>query len=280
MQSPLVSPDWLNNQLQNPNLIVLDASVEKAITGESLDPQRKFISGAIKFDLENVFSDLSSSQPNTIPQIKEFTEQVGDLGINNDSVVVIYDSRGMYSSPRAWWIFRTMGHQQVYVLDGGLPAWLKHNYPVQAEHSPAKGGESYCADFQADKLRSAEQVLNSTSDQQVAIIDVRSAARFAGTAPEPREGLRSGRIPSSFNLPYANVLQDGAFLPEEELRKVFADHGIEPKQQAVFSCGSGMTACIVMLAAELIGWRNLSVYDGSWTEWGMDAELPIETANS
>jgi len=280
MQSPLVSPDWLNNQLQNPNLIVLDASVEKAITGEPLDPQRKFISGAIKFDLENVFSDLSSSQPNTIPQIKEFTEQVGDLGINNDSVVVIYDSRGMYSSPRAWWIFRTMGHKQVYVLDGGLEAWLQHDYPIQAELSAAMGGESYCADFQTDKLRSAKQVLKSTSDQQVAIIDVRSAARFAGTAPEPREGLRSGRIPSSFNLPYANVLQDGAFLPEKELRKVFADHGIEPKQQAVFSCGSGMTACIVMLAAELIGWQNLSVYDGSWTEWGMDAELPIETANS
>lgn len=276
-KSPIVSPQWLNENLDNPNLVILDASVYKAVTGVPLDPDRKYLPGAIQFDLENVFSDFESDQTNAIPKPEIFAEQAKALGINSDSVIVIYDARGVYSSPRAWWIFKSMGHQAVYVLDGGLGAWERSAYATKASLSIATGVGNFSAAYQAHHVADSVQVLANIDQENIAVVDVRSKARFLGLEAEPRAGIRAGHIPSSFNLPYPSVLKQGMYRSAEELREIFNKSGINQQQQFTFSCGSGMTACIVLLAAEAIGYHNNAVYDGSWSEWGADHSLPIET---
>jgi thiosulfate/3-mercaptopyruvate sulfurtransferase len=270
VSSPIVTPEWLLTNIQHPDLIVLDASLGSTVNslGDQLNFSNIRIPGSVFFDLENKFSDRSSKLPHMmIPEI-DFTSQAQLLGIKNDSQIVIYDSKGNYSSPRVRWMFKAMGHSNVAVLDGGLPAWVNAGFSTEIveKNNPTLGN------FQArhQNLQFCDQGLISKAigDDDSIIIDARPEGRFLGLIPEPRTNLRSGNIPSSVNIPFENVLKGVRFHNIETLQTIFKAKVNSNNQRLIFSCGSGITACIVALAAEISGYSNITVYDGSWCEWG------------
>ncbi len=240
--------------------------------------QPVFIPGARKLDLERDFCDLNSTMVHACPTEEQFTSEARKLGINADSLVVIYDNQGVYSAPRAWWIFQAMGHENAFVLDGGLPKWLAEGREVvdRVAAEPAKPG-NIIGIFQPNRICDSSYLVEAQNAAQVTVVDARSAERFAGTAPEPREGVRSGHIPGSKNLPFALVLDEHTFKSAEQLNAIFAQTLPPDNQQTAFSCGSGVTACILLLASVIAGYENNVLYDGSWTDWGSNASLPVAT---
>lgn len=275
----LVSSKWLNRQLQdmNDNLVILDATM--APIGVTLNPDEKHrIPTAQFYDIENQFSDLSSSLPHTIPTQTQFEDNVTKLGITNNSTVVIYDDIGVYSAARAWWMFKYFGHQEVFVLNGGLPLWMKHGHQTLNSSSaatqpePASSNTHYRANVSPQWIASASEVLTKFSDPKVMIIDARSKDRFDGIVPEPRKGLRQGHIPNAFNIPYTICMKEHQLLSKDEmlarLRECTGQTNLPQETPMIFSCGSGITACIPMLALYQAGFTNLAVYDGSWSDWG------------
>ena len=276
-ESALVDVDWLFRHLADENLVVLDASVPPVVPGfASYNCENKFtaIAGARRFDYDQQVCKPNSALPHMMPSAVLFQEKVRALGINNEDTLVVYDDVGLYASPRAWWMFKAMGHENVFVLDGGLPAWLADAYPVNDALAEAPGPGNFAAAEQEGLFCDFEIVLAAIDDKQKQIIDARSAGRFAGTAPEPRPGVRGGHMPSARNLPFPDVLEGGRLRPPEELRRLFIER-VTPEQQVITSCGSGITACVLTLAAWELGYRNLSVYDGSWAEWGAPSHLPV-----
>lgn len=267
----IVDVDWLKVHLNDSNLILLDASAATA-SGKVSDLDAIKIVGARSFDLKNVFSDANSKFPNTLPTPVNFQEACQNLGINSNSKVVVYDNLGVYWSPRVWWMFNAMGHKDIAVLDGGLPEWVAQGFPIEDKNdtTPKKG--NFIATFNKKMLVKFTDVLENTKNTTALLIDARSNGRFNGTEPEPRKDLRSGHIPKSINIPYESVLRHGKFKSSEELKRVFKV--IEKEERPlVFSCGSGITACIILCASELINLPNKkAVFDGSWTEWALSVE--------
>jgi len=275
IDSPLVSVQWLNENLLADNLVVLDASVPPVGSEKTID--MLCIPCARRFDYDQEICDQASPLPHMIPSPDFFTSEVRKLGINQNSVVVVYDDQGIYASPRAWWMFRAMGHEQVAVLDGGLPAWIELGFEVNGslgDYTEKQG--NFTANCLDDLFCDLKKVKEALEDAKYCVLDARSRGRFYGKEPEPRAGLRGGHMPNAKNLPFLEVL-DGFFMkPVGQLKPIFSKL-ISRENEIIFSCGSGLTACILTLAAELAGYQNLSVYDGSWCEWGALNKLPVVT---
>ncbi|MFE8007098.1 sulfurtransferase [Streptomyces sp. NPDC057418] len=271
LPGPLVGADWLAARLGRTGLVVLDASV-----GAHREAGRR-IPGARRFDIDGALSDQGVPLPHTMPGAVRFAEEMRVLGIDDADTAVVYDTAGIYSGPRAWWMLRAMGFDRVAVLDGGLPAWIAAGLPVEDR---APGGDGCTGDFTArprdGMLIDSSAVAEALGDPRAAVLDARSRERFAGTGTEPRPGLRSGHMPGALNLPFDEIQRDGRMLPARELRSVFSALAGD-RERLVVSCGSGVTACVLALGAELAGYREVSVYDGSWSEWGGRSELPVVT---
>ncbi|MEH6445604.1 MAG: sulfurtransferase [Oceanospirillaceae bacterium] len=282
--SPLVSAQWLNEHLNDESLDIFDAS----IIDLPAKTNTAAIAGSQIFDYANVFCDPHATLPNTMPSAERFTQLAQTMGINQHHTIVVYDQKGLFYAPRAWWMFKTMGFEKVYILAGGLPKWLELGYKIDSTTqtitpaSCAKG--DFIANFSQHSWVDSTDVLaaisdtastSSTNDIKPIVIDVRSAARFNAIERESRAGLRSGHIPNSINFPFTTIVSDGELKSAEELQASFNTHMPDKERPYIFSCGSGVTACITLLAASILGYKHLAVYDGSWTDWGSDHNLPV-----
>lgn len=263
----LVTVQWLNEHLLDEDIIILDASLRKNKTGNSVPYLKKGIPNTRYFNISEKFSDLNSPFPNMLPAFDVLETDIQKLGITSDSMVVIYDQNGMYSSPRAWWMFKLLGFDNVYVLDGGFPAWKEEGFQITPIlHNNFKRG-NFKINPNSSLLINYTQMKDNLQSKEYIIVDARSQERFLGNSPEPRPLTKSGHYPGSINIHYNTIVRNGHLKPKEEISNIFNIKEIK-NRSLVFSCGSGITACILYLAAYMYLDNPIAVYDGSWTEWG------------
>ncbi len=275
-KSALISPAELQEALtKNDHLILLDCTIDKV--GQSLqDAPLELLPNSLFFDIEGKFSDPASKLPHTLVSEQVFQRGVRALGVDQDSTVVLYDRWGIYSSPRGWWMFKVMGFNQVYILNGGLPAWKEAKYPLVNSYQENIKNGNFEAHFQKNLYADKEYILAHYRSSEVSIFDARSKGRFNGLVAEPRKGLNGGHIPHSRNLPFEEVLDGVCYKDVAELKRQF-EHFKTMEKEHVFTCGSGITASILAFACYLSGQHNIRVYDGSWSEWGREElNLPTE----
>jgi thiosulfate/3-mercaptopyruvate sulfurtransferase len=275
----VVSTDWLAGQLGRPGVVVVDGSTYLPTSGRDAAAEYAagHLPGAVFFDMEAT-SDPDSPLPHMLPSPDAFAARMTALGIGDDDHVVVYDGSGVnLSAPRVWWMLRAMGHDRVSVLDGGSGKWRREGRPVETavvSRSPAR----FTPRPRHGRVRDLAAMRGLLGGGAEQVVDMRSAGRFAGTEPEPRSGLRGGHIPGSRNLPFHElVAADGTMLPIERLRARVAAAGIEPGRPVVATCGSGVSACALVLALHLLGRDDVAVYDGAWTEWGGRGDTPVAT---
>lgn len=275
----LTETDELESELDAPDLVIVDASWHMPDEGKVARAEyvAEHIPGAIFFDIDEI-ADTKSKLPHMLPPPEKFSSRMRSMGIGDGSRIVIYDSSGLFSAARVWWTFRVMGVDDVSVLNGGLPKWKKEGRPVESGAPVGRTTRHFTARRNADLVRDVSDIKKLVKDKSAEIVDARAPERFVGNAPEPRPGLRSGHIPGAHNLPYGKLLnEDGTLKSAPELERLFADAGVDLSKPVVTSCGSGITASVLALALAQLGHRKTSVYDGSWSEWGADQSLPIET---
>ena len=274
----LVSTAWLAEHLTDPDLRILDASMY--LPGINRDAKAEYnaahIPGARFFDIDDV-SDHGSQLPHMVPPVEKFMSLMRSMGVGDGHQVVVYDGAGLFSAARVWWLFKLMGQNDVAVLDGGFPKWQAEGRPTN-DMPPIIRDRHMMVRRQNHLVKDVTQVASASKIGDYEIIDARSPARFRGEAPEPREGLRSGHIPGSKNVFFQTLLnEDGTLKTPKDIQKIFEDAGVDLQKPAITTCGSGVTAAVLCLGLHLIGKTDYAVYDGSWTEWGQFATLPIAT---
>ncbi len=275
--NPLVPLSWLASRLQDPAVVILDATLPPVGVKPPVDTRARYaakhIPGAIFFDIEEL-SDHTSPLPHMLPPPEVLARSLSALGIGDGMQIVLYEQEGVFSAPRAWWMLKTCGAKQVYLLDGDLRAWSQAGLPTDSA-PVVRPPAVFHAKQNQDALKDFPRMLQLIA-ARAQILDARSAGRFAGIAPEPRPGISSGHMPGATSLPFTELVQDGRLKSEDELRRIFAAKGVDREQPIITTCGSGVTAAVIALALEITGAKQVSLYDGSWAEYATQPEAVIE----
>jgi len=274
----LVSADWLAERLAAPDIRILDASLYLPGDGRNgyQEYRKAHIPGARFFDIDDI-ADIHSPLPHMLPPVEKFVSRVRRMGIGDGHRVIVYDQQGLFSAARVWWMFRVFGHEDVAVLDGGLPQWLARGHAVD-DDEPDPRERHFTGRSNASMVRDVTQIAGAAKLRDEQIVDARSPGRFRGDEPEPRPGLRAGHIPGSKNVHYASLLNpDGTMRDIDATRMLFEAAGVDLNRPIVTSCGSGVTAAILTLALHRMGHTRNALYDGSWVEWGAYPDLAVET---
>jgi thiosulfate/3-mercaptopyruvate sulfurtransferase len=278
MSELTVAPEWLKERLGDPHVKIVDASWYLAV--QKRDGKSEFLAahipGAVFFDIDAI-ADHSTDLPHMLPDAHAFAAAAGALGLSESNTVVVYDGMGLFTAPRVWWTLKVFGVRDVRVLDGGFPAWKRAGFPIEAGEAKPKPSK-FNPQFSAEAVRTFDQVRTHLAAKSATVVDARSAARFRGEAPEPRPGLASGHMPGARNVPYDTLADDqGRLRPPNEIRKLFQNAGVDLSSPVVTSCGSGVTAAVLLFALASLGKHDVTLYDGSWTEWGSRPGAPVAT---
>jgi thiosulfate/3-mercaptopyruvate sulfurtransferase len=274
---PLVTTAWLAGRLRDPGVVIVDATLPPVGVTPPVDTRARYfaqhIPGAVFFDIEE-FSDRSSPLPHMLPAPEVSSRSFSALGIGDEMDIIIYEQEGVFSGPRAWWMLKSFGAGNVYLLDGGLRGWIAAGLPTESgdvHRVPA----SFHATLDQDAVKDFSQMQEMIAAHGQ-ILDARSAGRFGGSLPEPRPGISSGHMPGATSIPFTELVEEGRLKSTEELRQIFAAKGVDLEQPITTTCGSGVTAAVIALGLEVAGAKQVSLYDGSWAEYGAHREAVIE----
>lgn len=279
MTTPLISVEQLIELQQEKEVLLVDVSLEKVVGMKAIEySEFQVIPNSLYINLNTELADLTRPGNHNFPNKQQVHSCLNRIGYQSNKIIVLYDNQGIYASPRAWWIFASYGLTNVFILDGGLPAWIEYGKKTDNQYlTPDSENNNVILNFNSDFISTKQYIADNLETNAFLLIDVRSARRFSGEEEEPRPGVRSGHIPYSYNLPFTNLFDNKRYKTKQELTNIFAGIPVAKSKPLIFSCGSGITACIACIAAKVCGYQNVSLYDGSWTEWGSDPDMPIRS---